>query len=159
MARKNLNPIAEEPQRIHKNLPDANIPFDTSFMGNIETKAGVKIDGTVKGNLTAAGNITIGSDGSIEGIVTGKDINIAGSVIGNVNSYGIIQMFAGSKLVGDMQAASAVIEQGAYFKGKCVITDKRKENAADCLSGLENKTALKTVARPVDAKIGPKSVK
>lgn len=157
MARRNINPIAEEPQRNHRNLPDANIPFDTSFTGDIETKAGVKIDGNVKGNLTAAGNIVIGSDGSVEGIITGKDINIAGSVIGNVNSFGIVQMLAGSKLIGDMQAASVVIEQGAYFKGKCVITDKRKENASDCLSGLENKTATKTVARPVDAKVGPKS--
>jgi len=149
MAKKNLGPTSEEPQRSYKNLPDANIPFDTSFTGDIETKAGVKIDGIIKGNLTAAGNITIGSDGRVEGIMTGKDINIAGNVIGNVNSYGVVQMLAGSKLVGDLQAASVIIEQGAYFKGKCTITDKRKDNADDCLGGLENKTQPKQAAKPV----------
>ncbi len=159
MARKILTPAAEEPQRTYKNIPDANIPFDTSFTGDIETKAGVKIDGSIKGNLTAAGNIAIGSDGKVEGTVTGKDVNIAGSVLGNVNSYGIVQMLAGSKLEGDLQAASVIIEQGAYFKGKCVITDKRKENAGDCLSNIENKTVPKAPVSPVDAKIGAKYTK
>lgn len=139
MARKNFSPKVEESQRVYKNVPDASVPFESCFTGDIETKAGVRIDGSVKGNVTAAGNVTIGSDGSVEGTVTGKDINIAGSITGNVNSYGTVQMLCGAKLAGDMQASSIAIEQGAYYKGKCTITDKRAENAKDCLESVDEK--------------------
>jgi len=150
MAKKNYVPKVEEPQRAPKNLPDASVPFDTTFTGDIETKAGVRIDGAVKGNITAAGNVTIGSDGSIEGTVTGKDVNIAGQVTGNLNSFGTVQMLAGAKLVGDLQAASIAIEQGAYFKGKCTITENRVDNASDYLSKVENKTTPAAApAKPV----------
>lgn len=145
MAKKNFMP-KEEPKSF-KNLPDASIPFDTTFTGDIETKAGVRIDGAVKGNVTAAGNITIGSDGSVEGTVTGKDVNIAGSIIGNLDSFGTVQMLAGSKLVGDMQAASIAIEQGAYYKGKCTITENRVDNAKDYLGKVENKGKTEASAK------------
>ncbi|MDD5018418.1 MAG: polymer-forming cytoskeletal protein [Eubacteriales bacterium] len=141
MANKNVK--TDEPQRAYKNLPDASVPFDSVFTGDIETKAGVRIDGNIKGNIAAAGNVIIGSDGSVEGTVTGKDINIAGNVNGNVNSFGTVQMLAGSKLVGDLQAVSVAIEQGAYLKGMCTITDKRKDNAHEYLGKLENKTQPK----------------
>lgn len=122
-----------------RNTSDANIPYDTSFTGNIETKTGIRIDGTIKGNVLAAGNVTIGADGNVEGTVTGKDIGISGNVLGNVYSYGAVQMLPGAKLVGDLQAASVAIAQGAYFKGKCIVTENRADNAADCLGKVENK--------------------
>lgn len=155
MAKKNFVPKMEEPQKAFKNVPDASIPFDTTFTGDIETKAGVRIDGSVKGNVTAAGNITIGSDGSVEGVVTGKDVNIAGTIIGNLNSFGTVQMLAGAKLTGDLQAASIAIEQGAYFKGKCTITENRVDNADDYLSKLENKTQPKVAPKPSKIKTTP----
>jgi len=144
MAKKSYVPKIEEPQKVFKNLPDACIPYDTTFVGDIETKAGVRIDGKITGNITAAGNVTVGSDGNVEGIVTGKDVNIAGTITGNLNSFGTVQMLSGAKLLGDMQAASMAIEQGAYYKGKCTITENRVDNAEDYLGKLENKTQPKT---------------
>ena len=145
MARNNLT---QENSRHYKNLPDACVPYDSVFHGDIETKAGIRIDGGVKGNVTASGGVTIGSDGNVEGTVTGKDINIAGSVNGNVNSYGTVQMITGAKLIGDLQASSVAIEQGAYFKGKCTITDNRAENAKDCLGKPEFKSHAKLIEPP-----------
>ena len=134
----------EPPRSSHKNLPDASVPFDSVFTGDIETKAGVRIDGRIKGNITAAGNVIIGSDGSVEGSVTGKDVNIAGSINGDVSAFGTVQMLAGSKLTGNLEAVSIAIETGAYLKGKCTITEKRKENANECLGKIGNKIQPKT---------------
>lgn len=139
-----------ETARVYKNLPDACIPFDSTFTGDVKTKAGIRIDGSVKGNIMAEGNVTIGTDGSVEGAITGKDINIAGSIIGNLNSYGIVQMLSNSKLVGDLQASSIAIEDGAYFKGKCTITNNRKDE--NCVGKLEATAQPKLIEQPEQAK-------
>ncbi len=113
--------------RMTKNLPDASIPYNTTFTGDIETMGGVRIDGSVKGNVTAGGDITIGADGKIEGNVSASNVNIAGEILGNLTAAGTVQMLSGSKLIGDLTASSYAIEQGGYFKGQCVITDTREK--------------------------------
>lgn len=120
-----------------KNLPDASIPYNTTFTGDIETMGGVRVDGAVKGNVKAGGDITIGADGKIEGNVSVGNANIAGEIIGNLTSSGTVQMLSGSRLVGDMSAMSFAIEQGGYFKGQCMISDSREKAPVDIPTDAE----------------------
>ena len=110
-------------QRIVKNLPDACIPANADFTGDIGTMGGVRVDGCLKGKIDAGGNVTVGVDGRVEGIITAIDVNIAGIIEGNIAAEGTVQMLSGAKLVGDMAASSFAIEKGAYFKGQCTISD------------------------------------
>ena len=119
--------VKNEPPRMMKNLPDASIPSGTTFAGNIDTLGGVRIDGTVKGNVKAGGDITIGADGAIDGSVNAINVNIAGRIGGNLTASGAVQMLSGSKLTGDLIASSFAIENGAYYKGKCTITDGKDQ--------------------------------
>lgn len=119
--------IKNEPPRMMKNLPDASIPSGTTFAGNIDTLGGVRVDGTVKGNVKAGGDITIGADGAIDGSVNAVNVNIAGRITGNLTASGAVQMLSGAKLTGDLVASSFAIENGAYYKGKCTITDGKDQ--------------------------------
>jgi cytoskeletal protein CcmA (bactofilin family) len=105
----------------HKSEPDAHIPIGASFVGDIETKAGIRIDGSVKGNVTAVGNVDIGPDGKVQGALKGSRIHIAGSIRGNVSSSAVVQLLGGAKLIGDLSALSISIEEGASYKGQCTI--------------------------------------
>ncbi len=120
--------IKNEPARL-RNMPDACIPTGTTFSGNIDTLGGVRVDGAVKGNVKAGGDITIGADGAIEGSVTGINVNIAGRINGNLTASGAVQMLSGAKLTGNLSASSFAIEQGAYYSGKCSITDGQEQQA------------------------------
>ncbi len=137
-----IKPKTEETQRTYKNIPDACIPCATVFTGDINTKAGVRVDGNVKGNIVASGNVVIGPEGHVEGKVGGRDVNIAGSVIGNVASTATVQLLSGSKLVGDLEAVSIAIEEGAMYQGKCNI-------------GPKDKNALLSTAKMVDKPAPP----
>jgi len=118
--------IKNDSQRV-KSIPDASIPPSTVFTGDIDTAGGVRIDGTVKGKVSAGGDVTVGIDGVIEGSAKACHVNIAGKIIGNVTATGAVQMLSGSKLVGDLTASSFAIEQGAYYKGQCTITDGQEK--------------------------------
>ena len=113
--------------RTGKNLPDATIPPSTVFTGDIDTAGGVRIDGTVKGKVSAGGDITIGLDGVIEGSARACNVNVAGKVTGDVIATGAVKMLAGSKIVGDLAATCFAIEKGAHYKGKCMITDSNEQ--------------------------------
>ncbi len=119
--------VKNEPPRMMKNLPDASIPSGTTFAGNIDTLSGVRVDGTVKGSVKAGGDITIGVDGAVDGSVSAINVNIAGRINGNLTASGAVQMLSGSKLTGDLVASSFAIENGAYYKGKCTISDGKDQ--------------------------------
>mgnify|MGYP001022569095 CR=1 FL=1 len=133
-------PKAEE-GRSYKNIPDACIPCATSFTGDISTKAGVRIDGSIKGDVTAAGNVVIGPEGQVEGQISGRDINIAGGVTGAVTSSATVQLLSGARLLGDVEAVSLAIEEG-----KCSIgpADKGPMSSAR----LVDKPAATEPAKP-----------
>ena len=121
------NILKNDGLRTAKNLPDATIPPGTVFTGDIETAGGVRVDGTVKGKVSAGGDVTIGVDGIIEGGAKACNVNVAGKIIGNITAAGAAKMLAGSKIVGDLAATCFAIEKGAYFKGKCTITDDSEQ--------------------------------
>ncbi len=118
--------LKNEGSRGTKNIPDASIPPSTVFTGDIDTAGGVRVDGTVKGKVCAAGDVTIGLEGTVEGGIKASNVNIAGKIIGNVTSSGAVQMLKGSNLTGDLTASSFAIEEGAYYKGHCTITGSKE---------------------------------
>lgn len=129
--------------RGYKNMPDTHIPLHASFTGDIDTRGGIRIDGSVKGNVRAGGNIDIGPEGFVEGEVTGKDIHVAGRIVGNVNSESMIQLLSGATLTGDLKAVSSSIEKGSYFKGKCIIDEQPVKAGLEPAASAEIKAEAK----------------
>lgn len=143
-----MKPKMEEVQRNYKNIPDACIPCATVFTGDINTKAGVRVDGDVKGNIAATGNVVIGPEGRVEGQVCGRDVNIAGSVKGNVTSTATVQLLSGAKLIGDLEATSIAVEEGAMFQGKCNIGPKDKNALLSSAKVVEKPSAPTQPVKP-----------
>lgn len=118
--------LKNEGARSTKNIPDASIPPSTVFTGDIDTAGGIRIDGTVKGKVSAGGDVTIGLEGTVEGGIKASNVNVAGKIMGNVTVSGAVQMLKGSKLAGDLAASSFAIEEGAYYKGQCIISGSQE---------------------------------
>jgi len=90
---------------------------DAVFEGLLKTKASMRIDGQVKGELITANTITIGADGMVEGNISAKDIIVGGRVIGSLNATGRIILESKSILNGDLRTSRLVVEDGATFNG------------------------------------------
>jgi|GEM_PF-141997 len=118
--------LKNEGARSTKNIPDASIPPSTVFTGDIDTAGGIRIDGTVKGKISAGGDVTIGLEGTVEGGIKASNVNVAGKIMGNVTVSGAVQMLKGSKLAGDLAASSFAIEEGAYYQGQCIISGSQE---------------------------------
>ena len=87
--------------------------------GNIESIGDIRIDGTLKGNLTCKAKILIGADGIIEGDVTGHQADILGTIYGKIKMNDLLYLHGKANVEGDIHAAKLQIETTVSFNGQC----------------------------------------
>jgi cytoskeletal protein CcmA (bactofilin family) len=89
--------------------------------GNIHSTQDMYLDGEVDGELDVENcTLTIGPNGKISANAKAREVDIQGTMTGNVESTRISIRTSG-RLVGDIRTAGIVIENGAYFKGRVDI--------------------------------------
>jgi len=104
---------------------DTLVGANTEIHGDISSKGIIRIDGKVTGNITVQGDISVGEDAYIKGDLTASNIQVAGSLEGNVFSSGILNLLTTSKLIGDIQVKSFICEDGSVFEGNCKMIDSQ----------------------------------
>ncbi|NQT34624.1 polymer-forming cytoskeletal protein [bacterium] len=96
---------------------------DAQFEGKLTVKRSMRVDGRVKGELASSETITIGSNGSVEGDITAKDVIVGGKVTGRLTASGKTMLERSSVLKGDLKTKRLVVEEGAIFNGNSNMGD------------------------------------
>ena len=91
----------------------------TTITGNIESKGDIRIDGTLKGNVSSKAKILIGPEGIVEGDITGQQADILGTVHGRIKISGLLHLHGKACVEGDIHAAKLQIEPTVSFNGQC----------------------------------------
>jgi cytoskeletal protein CcmA (bactofilin family) len=104
------------------------ISQDTHVDGLIETVGAIRIDGTVKGGIKKADGVIIGESGVVEGNIHSKGVSLAGKIKGNVFSESMLELLAGSTLIGDIETTQLSISEGAHFDGQCAMLEHAEVN-------------------------------
>lgn len=98
----------------------------TTFIGNgvvltgdISSTADIRIDGTVKGNISCSARVLIGAEGMVEGNVDCKQADVMGKIKGNIKAKEVLSLRGTANLVGDIFAAKLQVEPTAKFNGRC----------------------------------------
>lgn len=99
------------------------IGTDAVIEGKVELKGGLIVYGTIKGNITTDGPVRIARSATIVGDIRASDIHIGGTVQGNVFVKERAVLGGESKLHGDLVYLRLLIEDGAEFRGNCMIID------------------------------------
>ena len=87
--------------------------------GEIYSQEDLTIDGEVEGTVSAEGHrLTIGPNGKLQADgVKAREVVVMGRMKGSVEATEKVYIRKDAQLVGDVQTAGIVIEDGAYFKG------------------------------------------
>jgi cytoskeletal protein CcmA (bactofilin family) len=85
--------------------------------GEITSRESLQLNGELEGQVQLDSRLTIGPKGKASANIKAKEVDIAGSVQGNIDASERIMLRKGANLVGDVRTAGIVIEDGAYFKG------------------------------------------
>ncbi len=87
--------------------------------GDIFSKEDLTIDGDVTGSIELTDHrLTIGPNGKVQvNTIKAREVIVMGSLKGSVDATDKVFIRKDAQLVGDVQTAGIVIEDGAYFKG------------------------------------------
>lgn len=105
--------------------------------GEIYTQEDLIIDGEVEGTVEAVGHrLTIGPNGRLQANnVKAAEVVIMGRMKGSIQATDKVYIRKEAQLIGDVQTAGIIIEDGAYFKGGIDIRKGDGEAAAAASSG------------------------
>lgn len=105
---------------------------ETLVEGDIESATDIRIDGTLRGNLTCSAKVVLGETGYICGDVVCKDAVVAGKLDGNLKVNERLDLLETGKVQGDIISRRLVIADGASFNGHCRMGEAppRKEPTA-----------------------------
>ena len=107
-----------------QNSIDTLIGADTRITGDIQFSGGLRVDGTINGNVTEQSStpstLIIGEHGRIDGAVKVSKIFIVGKVVGPVKALQYIELQAKAKLMGDLHYKTLEMHTGAVIEGKLV---------------------------------------
>lgn len=113
---------------------DTLIGVDSVVNGDMIFSGGLRIDGTVRGNITeqtgSPSTIILSEHGRIEGAVQATKIVINGTVIGPVKTAQFIELQTKARIVGDLHYKSLEMHMGAVIEGKLVHNE---DNATDLI--------------------------
>lgn len=113
----------------------------TKINGDIVSNGDVRIDGSIKGNITITGKLVVGNSGKIEGNIQCQNADVSGEINGKVNVSELLSLKSSAKILGDIVTGKISIEANATFTGTCNMGAVVKNiiNAEE--AGAKSKTA------------------
>lgn len=111
------------------------ISAGTNLQGDLKSETDLRIDGTIRGNVSSSAKIIVGPDGFVEGTIQGAQADIAGKVTGNITVKDLAALRAKSNVQGNITALSLQIEAGATFNGQSIMTTAAAGNVVQMKDG------------------------
>ncbi|WP_353893278.1 polymer-forming cytoskeletal protein [Proteinivorax hydrogeniformans] len=107
---------------------DTIVGKDSDFEGKLTAKGILRIDGKVSGEIISTGNVLIGESGSVEANIKAKNLTVSGTIVGDVEVEGLLDLLPSAKLIGDIKVASLEVGDGAIFKGNCEMNEEQSSS-------------------------------
>ena len=101
--------------------------YDVSVVGTLRFTDDLLVDGSVEGEITSDGVLTVGANASIQAgeknkvAVRTQSAIIHGKVVGDIVVTDRVELAATAEVVGDITAAKISIQEGAVFVGMCRV--------------------------------------
>jgi cytoskeletal protein CcmA (bactofilin family) len=120
---KSLGPKSNFEKTILKKFKKSDfgflIPRGSESNGKLHFNSVLQIEGKYSGEIIGPRILIVGVDAIIKAKVTAQTILCKGSINGNVTALEKLEILKTGSLIGNVNAPSLHIEQGALFKGKC----------------------------------------
>jgi len=113
-----------ESEAIARDIKDGNlggfVGNNTHLTGNASFKGMMRVDGHLSGKISSGdGTLIVSTNGLVEADVEVAVAKIYGTVRGNINATGMLELGRTARVTGNISTPSLIIEGGAVFEGDC----------------------------------------
>jgi cytoskeletal protein CcmA (bactofilin family) len=126
--------VEQHNRRRGDGMPLSIIAKDLAVIGDLETDGVVKIEGRVRGNIRAGGQILVSPGAVIEGDLHTREAVIAGQVHGAIHASERVELQASAEVHGDINTQRIVIVEGGRVSGAVRMDVERLAIVPETLS-------------------------
>jgi cytoskeletal protein CcmA (bactofilin family) len=91
--------------------------------GELNIEQDALFDGQINGVLRVSGQLDLGPNAKVAGMVVGQSVRVAGEIDADVVGHQEVELLPGSKVRGRVFTARFVVNEGAGFRGEIVCDD------------------------------------
>lgn len=85
--------------------------------GNVSGDQDLVVEGRIEGRVGLSSRLTVEEAGAIEAEVNVQDLDVKGSIKGDVVAAKTAVLFPSARVIGNIRAAKIVVEEGAMVQG------------------------------------------
>jgi cytoskeletal protein CcmA (bactofilin family) len=89
--------------------------------GTVVSAGSLRIDGQVKGKVTAEGDVLLSANSLVEAEIQAQNVTVAGRFKGNIVVTGKAELARGGRVDGNITSKSLVVAEGAIFTGQSIM--------------------------------------
>lgn len=102
----------------------------TSVEGTITSKSDIRVDGTIKGNLTCDAKVIIGPTGFIDGEINCETAVIEGRFEGILHVKELLNIRESAKVSGEVGYGKLIVASGAVITGTYKVSGKNSNGSS-----------------------------
>lgn len=109
----------EKTQTGEAGVTSAFLGKGSKITGKVVLDGPGRIEGQIEGEVTAQDTLTIGEGAVVNARIAGTSVIVQGEVTGDIAARTRLELRAPSRVRGNIQTPSLVIQDGAIFEGQC----------------------------------------
>ena len=117
--------------------------------GNVVSAGSLRIDGSVKGQINADGDVALSPQSQVEADIRAQNVSIAGRFKGTIVVKGKAHLARGGRIDGNITSKTLVVEEGGVFHGQSIM-DAGAQAASSSGQAASQGTAPKQGERQED---------
>ncbi|MDR1909024.1 MAG: polymer-forming cytoskeletal protein [Spirochaetaceae bacterium] len=94
---------------------------DSLITGNVDAGGFTRVDGSLKGDLSARGRVIAGERARIRGSITGTNVTVGGVVYGNILASERVIVLATGIVLGDIITRRIQADEGCLIQGRVLV--------------------------------------
>jgi cytoskeletal protein CcmA (bactofilin family) len=101
-----------------------------SLEGNIVSAGSLRIDGQIKGQINADGDVTLSPQSQVDADIKSENVTVAGKFKGNIIVKGTAELTRGGRVDGNITCKTLIVQEGAIFQGQSIMDQQAAQAAA-----------------------------
>ena len=116
---------SEQRERKDKDMSDNGevtiVGTGARLEGNVVSAGSLRIDGQVKGQINADGDVTLSSQSQVEADIRAQNVSVAGRFTGNIVVKDKAHLARGGRIDGNITSKTLVVEEGGVYHGQSIM--------------------------------------